>query len=125
MLFIDSKTAVHDAIRHWSSLPELATFAVARHGYGCSNGGFGVTYPGDLDEHDREVLRIHIPQSFVQVYGFWGPPAGYEILVLEIVYLGHLLTALVAAGHETEAEQIRSMLRNRDSTPAERPDPAT
>src|SRR5262245_12592136 len=75
----EPEVAARDAIRHWSRLPELAEFAALRHGFGDSDGGFGVTYPGDLDDYDHEVDGVCIPEGFVQAYGFWGPPNGYEL----------------------------------------------
>jgi hypothetical protein len=61
--------AIRNAIRHWSRLIDLAEFAAQRHGYGDSDGGFGITYPGGHDEYDREVDGFHIPEGFVEVYG--------------------------------------------------------
>jgi hypothetical protein len=58
---IDPQPAVVASIRAWSRLPDLASFAVARHGFGDTDGGFGVTYPGDLDEYDRAVEGVTIP----------------------------------------------------------------
>jgi hypothetical protein len=101
--------AVREAIRHWLRLWELAEFAVQRLGYGDSNGGFGITYPGDPNEYDRVVLGVHIPDGCVRVYGFWGPPDGYERFVPESVYLITLIEMLVEAGHEAEAEQVRAL----------------
>jgi hypothetical protein len=75
----ESTVAIRDAIRHWSRLTDLAEFAAHRHGYGNSDGGFGIKSPGDLDEYAREVDGIRIPEGFVQLYGFWGPPEGYEL----------------------------------------------
>jgi len=104
----DPKKAACDAIRHWHGLPDLAEFAEQGHGFGDDNGGFGVTYPGDLDEFDRESGE-YIPEGFVEVYGFRGPPDGYEVLVPETVYLGQLASALSASGHTREAERVRSL----------------
>jgi hypothetical protein len=73
---IDPQSAVVNSIR-WSRLPDLASSAVARHGFGDTDGSFGVTYPGDLDEYDRAVEGATIPDGFVEVYGCWGPPDGY------------------------------------------------
>ncbi len=103
----ESKAAILEAIRHWLRLTDLAEFAAQRHGYGDDNGGFGVTYPGDLDEYDREVDGIHIPEGFVQVYGFWGPPDGYQIMVTELEYLETLAGALSAVGHAADAERVK------------------
>jgi len=103
--------AVHDAIRHWSSLTNLAVFAARRHGFMNTDGGFGVTYPGDLDEYDRQVDGVSIPEGFVRVCGFWGPPSGYELLVPEQTYLTTLADVLAAAGHVAEAEQVRALVQ--------------
>jgi attachment invasion locus protein len=87
----------------------LAEFAARRHEYGNTDGGFGVTYPGDLDEYDREVDGIHVPEGFVQVYGFWGPPDGYEVLVPELAYLDTLADVLSATGHSADGERVRAL----------------
>src|SRR4051794_36553617 len=79
--------AAREAIRHWHNLPQLAEFAVLRHGYLNTDMGFGVTYPDDLDEYARVVECEHIPDGFVRVNGFEGPPDGYEVLVEEVEYL--------------------------------------
>lgn len=101
--------AIREAIRHWSSLTALSGFAIQRHGYGDSDGGFGVTYPGDLDEFDSLVDGVRIPEGFVQVYGFWGPPDGYVLLVYEALYLDTLAGMLSEAGHNAEAAQVRAL----------------
>jgi hypothetical protein len=111
------EAAARDAIRHWKWQPQLAEFAAQRHGFADDDGGFGVIYPGDLDEYDRGVGGVHIPEGFVQVYGFWGPPDGYEVLVPEAVYLGQLAGVLSAAGHAAEAERIRSLVEQRHAEP--------
>ena len=86
--------AVEAAIWHWPSLDDLIRFAISRHGYGNTDGGFGVTYASDLDDYDREVDGIHIPEGYVEVYGYWGPPDGYEVQIPEWLYrnllAGHL-----------------------------------
>jgi hypothetical protein len=111
----DPITAIRDAIRHWSSLPELADFAVRRHGYGNTDGGFGLTYPGDLDEYERVVEGLHIPDGFVRVYGYWGPPAGYELEVSEALYLTTLEQALIEAGFQDEAKKVRTLIPGADA----------
>ncbi len=105
----DPETAVRESVRSWSSLRQLAEFAVLRHGYGNSDGGFGVTYPEDLDEYDREVNGYTIPSGHVEIYGFWGAPDGYDVTVTESFYLGVLAFMLEEAGFETEAESVRGL----------------
>jgi hypothetical protein len=103
--------AAREAIRHWHNLPQLAEFAVLRHGYLNTDMGFGVTYPDDLDEYARVVECEHIPDGFVRVNGFEGPPDGYEVLVEEREYLRTLVSALMAAGHLPEAARVRELIR--------------
>jgi hypothetical protein len=103
----DPTFAALTAIRHWSDTASLVRFALDRHGFADSNGGFGITYPGDLDEYDREVLGRHIPDGFVLAYGFWGPPEGYEVLVPEWLYRDVLAEVLECLGMWREAASVR------------------
>ena len=113
----EPEAAAREAIRHWSRLWALAEFADHRHGFGDSDGGFGVTYPGDLDAFDR-VDGMMIPESFVMVYGFWDLPDGYAVLVAEQAYLDTLAIVLSEAGHAAEAGRVRSLAEKQ--RPAER-----
>jgi hypothetical protein len=106
----DHETACFDAIRHWYSPQQLVEFASQRHGYANSDGGFGVTYPGDLDDYDRYTEGRFIPAGYVVVNGFWGPPEGYEVFVPEAVYLTVLARVLAEEGFPGEAEQVRALL---------------
>jgi hypothetical protein len=112
----DLEEAARDVIRHWRRLSQLAEFAERGHGYGDSDGGFGVTYPGDLDGYDRQQGEF-IPDGFVEVYGFWGPPDGYEVLVPEVVYLRQLASVLSAAGHSAEAERVWALVEQKSTEP--------
>jgi hypothetical protein len=94
--------AARNAIRHWSRLPELAEFAARRHGFGDSDGGFGVTYSGDLDDFDRANGEF-IPEGFVQVYGFWGPPDGYEMLEIAV----SIVAELIACRNDAKSDAAR------------------
>lgn len=105
---IDPVSAVGTSIRHWPRLAELATFAADRHGFGDTDGGFGITYPGDLDDFDRATERAEIPPGHVEVYGSWGPPDGYQILVPEALYLEVLAGILTVAGLDSEAARVRA-----------------
>jgi hypothetical protein len=104
----DPNAAAREAIRHWSTLVQLVEFAEKRHGFGDSNGGFGVTYPADLDDFDR-AQGVNIPEGRIQVYGFWGPPDGYEVLVSEQTYMNVLAEELLIAGFPSEAEHVRAL----------------
>lgn len=80
----DPTFAALTAIRHAADKAKLVRYALERHGYGDSDGGFGVTYPGDLDEYDRKVNGLHVPEGFVLCYGFWGPPEGTKSWSLSV-----------------------------------------
>src|SRR6185437_8487959 len=103
----DPTFAALTAIRHWPDKSSLARFAIERHGFGDSNGGFGITYPGDLDEYDREANDRQIPDGFVLAYGFWGQPDGYEVLVPEWLYRDVLAEVLECLGLSREAASVR------------------
>ena len=119
----EPEAAARNAIRHWSRLPDLAAFAEQRHGYGDSNGGFGVTYPGDLDEYDRLTLGDRIPDGFIRACGFRGPPEGYEVLVPEGAYLAVLAGELTVAGHIAKAARVQSLTEAKQAEPSAAPDP--
>ncbi|MCY7294875.1 hypothetical protein [Alteromonas sp. a30] len=106
MLSTDEKDKVIEEISLWSKLPELSKFAVKRHGYGNSDGGFGVTYEHDLDDYDREVEGNYIPKGCLEVYGFWGKPDGYEFHISEKDYLLVLAEVLKKEGFEPEAKEV-------------------
>jgi hypothetical protein len=98
------------SIRHWRDKLALARFAVARHGFGDSDGGFGITYPSDLDEHDREVEGVKIPEGHVLAYGFWGDAtSGYEVVVPESLYRNVLAEVLDCMGLCREAMEVRAL----------------
>jgi hypothetical protein len=100
------------AIRHWPDKLSLVRFALDRRGYGDSDGGFGITYPGDLDEYAREIEGCHIPDGFVLAYGFWGPAqGGYEILIPEKLYLEVLAGVLEGLDLPHEAASVRALDR--------------
>jgi hypothetical protein len=107
----DTKTACREVIDAWSDLARLVDFAEKRHGFGNSDGGFGVTYPGDLDEYDVQVEGTNIPDGSVQLYGYaFAIPPGYEILVQESVYLQNLVNILVEQGLSAEAQRATLLL---------------
>jgi len=103
----DPAFAALAAIRHWSDKSQLVRFAIARNGFRDTDGGFGITYPEDLDEHDREVEARRIQEGFVLAYGFWGSPLGYEVLVPEWLYRDVLAEVFECLGMWREAASVR------------------
>jgi hypothetical protein len=97
------------SIGHWRDKPALARFAADGRGFGDSDGGFGITYPSDLDAHDRGK-GVEIPDGHVLAYGFWGNAAGgYEVLVPEPLYRHVLAEVLECMGLGREAAEVRSL----------------
>jgi len=104
--FVDNDPAFTRGFSH----SEFVEFALARHGWGDSDGGFGVTYPADLDEYDKEVEGMVIPAGHVEIYGFWGPEhGGYEITVKEADYIEELLLILEHEGHTDNIDALKSL----------------
>ena len=102
-----SNRAILEALRSWSRTASLATFAAERHGFGNSDGGFGVNYPGDLDADEREAAALE--DGLVMVYGFFGPPDGYELTVPESQYLECLAAFLDANALGADAACVRAL----------------
>jgi len=50
----------------WPSQEDLVAFAVKRHGFGGDDGYYGITYPCDLDDHDRASGHT-IPNGMIEV----------------------------------------------------------
>jgi hypothetical protein len=78
---------VEDVVRCWSSLEELASFAMARRGYGQTDVGYGVTYKQDLDPGDAPL-----PEGCVEIYGGFGK--AFEAVIPETIYLDILASIL-------------------------------
>lgn len=107
----DEESACREVILEWRNPSELAAFAEKRHGYGNSDGGFGVTYPEDLDEYQLIVEKIHIPRGYLLVYGYaHACPPGYGILVLEAMYLDVLAKTLAGLGLKNEVRRVRTLI---------------
>ena len=107
----DPTFAALTAIRHWPDKAALARLAKERHGFADSNAGFGIVYPGDVDDVDRDLDGREIPNGFVLAYGFWGPPDGYEVFVPEWLYRDVLAEVLECLGMSREAAGIHQRRR--------------
>jgi hypothetical protein len=110
---VDTELLLREVIDAWPFIRDLPEYAQQMHGYGDSNGGFGVTYSGDLDEYDQEVKGLCIPTGMVQVYGYWGAPNGYDFLVAEKIYLQILAKVLSEKGYQEESSVIRNLAESR------------
>lgn len=107
----DTTTACREVIDAWSTLAQLADFAEQRHGFGNSNGGFGVIYPSDVDEYMAEVEGVNVPERMVLLYGYaHANPPGYEVLIQESVYLVNLLVVLLEKDMPAEAQRVGNIL---------------
>lgn len=105
----DQARCVVASIACWRPVAQLAAFAQARHGYGDTDGGFGVTYPADQDEDERDAKGEAIPPGSVRVYGYWGAPDGYEFEVSEAFYLNVLIAVLEAHCLSMEAKSVKAL----------------
>lgn len=111
----EQERQVREVIAAWHSLPMLVDFALQHRGYGDSDGGFGVTYPddvdADVDTYTREIAQqAPIPQGMVELYGYWGLPTEYGFLLAEADYLAVLIQVLIEQGYPCEALRLRSKL---------------
>lgn len=97
--------AALDAIRNWHSHTELVEFARLRHGYGNSDGHFGITYPGDLDDCDR-ANGHSIPAGSVEACAWYGATDGETHLLSEFDYLDLLRQYLEFRGAPDLAARI-------------------
>jgi len=114
----EPNVACREVIFSWSRLPELAKFAQCRRGYGNSDGGFGVIYPDDLDEFQRQVEGVQIPKGSLLIYGYANAqPPGYEFLLSEHYYLTVLAGVLSEAGHANEAATVRALAGGSERAP--------
>ena len=88
----------------WPSPNELVEYAKKRHGYMGDDGYYGVTYPGDLDEYQRDVEGEYIQEGFVEV-SFWDGSFN-SIKLSEEKYLAALKAYLINCGHPELAQDL-------------------
>ncbi len=77
---------------------QLVEFALKRHGYCMDNSYYGVTYPDDLDEYEREVEGQCIPEGMLRV-NYWDG-LEKERIVSEQDYLSALRGYLIQKGNK-------------------------
>jgi hypothetical protein len=103
---------IEEIISSWRSMPQLAEFAAVRQSFCNSNGGHGLTYPEDLDEYEREVEKIAIPDGHVWLFGRMNFPdksEGFEFKISETLYLTILSQMLSKSQFHREAEAVRQL----------------
>ena len=103
-----SKAAI-DAIRHWTDVAELVTFAETRQGYENSDGFFGITYPSDFDEFDR-ANGFSIPEGYVEAKAWYGSHDGKIYQLPETDYLQLLGQFLILNNHLELASRVGKLL---------------
>ena len=91
----------------WPPLDKLVEFAVKRHGFGGDDGYYGITYPSDLDDHDR-VNGYTIPEGIVEI-SYWDGEIK-EVLIEKKEYLTLLLAHLDKLDVPELAREIRSFV---------------
>ena len=102
----ENETLIREVLKAWGYKERLVEFAKNRHGFGNSDGGFGVSYPSDAKQFEEEPIQ----EGYVEIYGFWGPPNGYERLVRESEYLEVLAKVLRELGLQQDAEEVESLI---------------
>ena len=75
---------------------QLVQFANERHGFGGDDGGYGVTYPSDLDAYEREIEQQFIPVGSVEIY--CSAYTDKDIIIPEKLYFTVLKKHLEATG---------------------------
>jgi hypothetical protein len=109
------KAAV-DAMRHWHNIEDLPRFANDRHGYGDSDGYFGITYPSDLDEFDISQGES-IAEGHVVASASYGDPHAKAFSLPESEYIQLLGQYLELSGKPELAKQVRNYNAEQGSEP--------
>lgn len=101
-----NKKEIYDQIfsYNWPKAERLVEYANKKHGYGGDDGYYGVTYPTDLDEYDREVDNIIIPEGYVEI-NYWDG-AHRDIQVTEKEYIVELRKYLRRTGNSVLSEKL-------------------
>lgn len=86
---------------------ELVRFANERHGFGGDDGGYGVTYPDDLDEYEREIEQQFIPEGSVEIY--CSAYTDKDIIISEKQYLSALKLYLEKTNQHHLAYKLKNV----------------
>jgi hypothetical protein len=104
----ERQSQIDQVLRH-NSHSILVQHALARHGWGDTDGGFGTTYSTDLDDHDRNVDGVSITDGHIQLYGCWGLPDGYEFEISESCYISQLIRYVRNADPSFDLSHLESL----------------
>ena len=88
----------------WPSPEELVKFAKTRHGYCGDDGYYGVTYPSDLDEYQKQVEGAFIPDGYIEVM-YWDGDFK-DIQVMEGEYLKALREHLLSLDRQSLLREL-------------------
>jgi len=86
---------------------QLVRFANDRHGFGGDDGGYGVTYPSDLDAYEREVEQQFIPEGSIEIY--CSAYTDKDIIITEKQYLAALKQYLDATSQHDLAYELKNV----------------
>lgn len=100
----------------WPSQDDLVAFAVKRHGFAGDDGYYGITYPCDLDDHDRANGRT-ISKGMIEL-SYWDGEIK-ETLIAERNYLALLAAHLEKLNLPELARETRDFSASCLSQPAE------
>jgi len=81
---------------NWPDEESLVKYAIDRNGFGGNDNYYGVTYPTDLDEYQREVEGEYIPEGYLEI-NYWDKQHK-EIKCTESEYLAALKAHLINKG---------------------------
>jgi len=90
----------------WPDKEGLVKYALDRHGFGGDDGYYGVTYPVDIDEYQREVEGVFIPEDYVEI-NYWDGQH-QEVQIKEHDYLSALKSHLLRSGFDQLAEKLEN-----------------
>jgi hypothetical protein len=92
--------------QNWPNEEDLVKYALDRHGFVGDDGYYGVVYPSDLDEYQREVEGEFIPEKHVEILYWDGQHQ--EMQCRESEYLVALKAHLLNVGCAQLAEKLEN-----------------
>ncbi|MCE2572986.1 hypothetical protein [Motilimonas eburnea] len=111
LIYMNNTQAVAILLSHdWPSDTQLVDFAERGVGFGGDDGYYGLIYPDDLDEYDKEVKGEFIAQGWLEIY------LGYDskdvVYVEERFYLEALLAYFRSKGASLLTARVERLIAN-------------